>query len=376
MRVQAGEVAPRLQWRNDFLWAAAAIALVCGCGRSGPEPEDPQAVPVEVTVIAPGPVSETAVFTGILAGYRAVDVVSEAVGEIVSIRKDLGDRVEAGEVLAMVEKRVARENVNLAKAGIMAAEAAGEVARVDFGRDSTLFYEGTSSEAVFQRSRMALTAAEANLLSARASLELAERNLEETDIRSPFAGYVSRRDCELGSYVGPGLPVYRIVDIDSLRVRVGVSQAEVGRVGRGMKAQVTAEGLSNRVFEGRVRAVSPGADEVTRTFAADVVLANRPGLPLRDGMVVRVSLTLGRFEEALRIQREAVLRNGEGGYVFVVIDSTAHHRDLDLGALIDNQYLIAGGLTPGDRVVTVGMQNLRDGSRVSIETEHSGPGSE
>ncbi len=369
MKVQAGKATKRSRLGLALLWGGCATAVsLSACGRSVPPSDAPDAVPVEVTIITPGSVSETTVLTGILEGYRAVDVVSEVAGEVVSIHNDLGDRVEAGETLASVDKEVARESLNQAEAAVMGAEAAFEMARVNFQRDSTLFLDGTSSEAEYQRSRMATTAARAELRSARAGAALAERGLVKTDIRAPFAGYDSRRDCELGSYVSPGVPVYRVVDIDSLRLRLGVSQSEVGRVHPGMKARVTVEALGNRVFEGRVRAVSPEADERTRTFTVDVVLANASGHPLKDGMVVRVHLVLNTFEGVIRVPRESVLRNGEAGYVFVVVDSTARRRDLELGALIDNDYLITGGLHPGDRVVTVGMQNLRDGFPVSLDT--------
>ncbi len=368
MWVQAKEAVQGSRRGPALLWVGLAmIAGVSGCGRSAPQAEDREAVPVEVAVMVPASVSETTVLTGILEGYRAVDVVSEVSGEVIAIRKDLGDRVDSGEILASVDKKVARESLNQAEAAVMAAEAGYELSRVDFQRDSTLFFDGTSSEAAYQRGRMAMTAARAELRSARAGAELAERWLVETDIRSPFAGIVSRRDCERGSFVSPGLPVYRVVDIDSLRLRLGVSQSEVARVHPGMKTRITVEALGHRVFEGRVRAVSPEADERTRTFTVEVVLANPAGHPLKDGMVVRVKLVLNTFDGAIRVPREAVLRNGDGGYVFVVADSIARRRNLELGALIDNGYLITGGLSPGDRVVTVGMQNLRDGFPVSLD---------
>jgi membrane fusion protein (multidrug efflux system) len=372
---RSGKVIPRqgvFLAAGVCLWGLMVLSIffVGGCSRSAPPPEEQTVVPVEVTVLAPRSLSETAVLTGVLEASRAVDVVSEVSGEVISIRKDLGDGVSRADILASVDKKIPRENLNQADAMLMAADAAYKVAQVDFQRDSTLFADGTSSQAIYEKSRLALTAAEAELLSARASRELAARRLADTDIRAPFAGYISRRDCEIGSYVAPGMPTFRVVDIDSLRLRLGVSQANLTRLKPGMTVRITAEALGDRVFEGRIRAVSPEADEMTRTFTVEVILANPEGNPLRDGLVVRATLVLDTHSDVLAVPREAILRQGAGAYVFVVEDSLAARRNIRLGALIDNHYVVDDGLVLGDHVVTVGMQNLRDGIRVLVESLH------
>jgi len=359
------------------LWGGVlgAMALGClvvgGCGREAPPPEGRSAVPVEVLVVTPDSLSETTVLTGLLKAYRSVDIVSEVSGGITSIRRDLGDRVSGGEILATVDKKVPRETLNQAEAALMAARAGYEVARVDFQRDSTLHTTGASSPSIYEKSRLAMTAAQADLRSARAGRELAARHLEDTDIRAPFDGYVSRRACEIGGYVAPGVAVFRVVDIDSLRLRLGVSQADVARLRPGANVHISIDALGGRSFSGRVRAISPEADEMTRTFAVDVVLANPAGQPLRDGLVVRATLALDTRRNVLAVPREAVLRQSGGGFVFVVEDSVAHRREVRLGPMINDHYVVEGGLIPGDHVVSVGAQNLRDGSRVQVETVHT-----
>jgi RND family efflux transporter MFP subunit len=356
-----------------------ALLAPLGCGKSDSAEGELSATPVEVQIVAPESLSETSVLTGVLEAYRAVAVVCEVSGEIVSVRKDLGDHVSKGEILASVDKKVPRENLNQAEAALMAAKAAQEVARVDFSRDSTLFADGTISKAVFARSSLALTAAEAEFLAARAGRELAARQLANTEIRAPFSGDVSWRFAEIGGYVAPGMPAFRIVNIDSLRLRLGVSQSNMPRLRPGMEVRITSDALQNRVFDGHVRAVSPEADEMTRTFPVDVVLPNPKGHPLKDGLVVRASLVLDRHDGILAVPREAVLRQGELAFVFVIEDSLARRRDIHLGTLINNHYVVERGLAPGDQLVMVGMQNLRDGMPVFVETyrstpsEHEGP---
>lgn len=359
---------------GSLLLTLLAVVLCVGCSKPPETTESSPAVPVEVVVMQPEALHETAVLTGILAAYRVVDVVSEVTGTIESLHKDVGDRVRSEAILATVNKDVSRQSLRQAEAAQTAARARYLVAHSDFLRDSTLHTMGDISESAFEIGRMTWKAARADLKAADATRELAARQLRETDIRAPFAGYVSRREVELGSFVSPGMPLFRIVDMDSLRLILGVSQRNIPRVQCGMEVQVRAEAFGARLFHGRVRSVSPEADKATRTFPVEVILDNPEGHPLKDGMIVRAGLTLECLIDVIAVAREAVLRQGDREFVFVVEDSVSHRRDVRTGRMVAGRYIIEEGLRPGDRLVTVGLENLREGSRVLIETEHTGAG--
>ncbi|MCK4415093.1 MAG: efflux RND transporter periplasmic adaptor subunit [Candidatus Eisenbacteria sp.] len=362
-------------WRRDRSWHwlrtagfIFAVLLIAGC--SPPEPtNDEQAAPPPVEVIALHPCSlrETTVLTGVLDAYRAVDVVSEVSGKITHIHVDIGDRATAGGRLASIDKQVSQETYNQAAAAMIAAVARAHVAREDFVRDSTLHAGGDISQAAFDASSMARTTARADLQGARAARALAHRNLTEAEIRAPFAGYVSRRHCEVGTFVSLGMPLFRIVEIDSLRLLISVSQRNIGRIRPGSEVLMRVEAFPGEQFRGRIRSISPEADELTRTFPVEVILPNPPGAPLRDGLVARATLVLATHENALSVPREAVLRNGMGAYVYVISDSTAYRRPIRIGAQIKNRVVIEAGPAAGDTVAVIGVQNLRDSLRVRIE---------
>lgn len=220
---------------------------------------------------------------------------------------------------------------------------------------------------------MAYTAALAELKAARASRELAGRTLREADIRAPFAGVVSRRHVDVGAYLGPGMPAFRVVDVDSLRLVVNVAQHHVGRLTVGGSVWITVESMPGQRLAGTIRSIAPEADAMTRTFPVEVMVANPPGAPLRSGLIARVALVLGLRGESISVPREAVIRRTGANYVFVVTDSTAHQRLVTVGALIGNSYVIERGVNAGDLVVTAGVQNLHDGVPVVVEhTETSG----
>jgi RND family efflux transporter MFP subunit len=350
---------------------AILLGLTVGCQRAAPPPEEHAAVPVEVIVMIPDSLSATAVLSGVLKAFRAVDIVCEVSGEVIARHADVGDYVARNALLAQVDKLVPRENLNQAMGALLAAEARHEIARNDYVRDSTLHLSGDISASAHDNSRLAYAAARAELMSARAARELAARQLAETDIRTPFAGHVSRRYCDVGTYVSLGMPAFRVVDTDSLRLHLGVSQRNVVRLVPGSEVLITVDALGERTLRGRIRAISPEADELTRTFTVEVILANLTDHALRDGLVVRATLILDARRDVLAAPREAVLFEGGEGFVYVIDDSLASRRAVRLGSLIDGYYVVEAGLQAGDRLVVVGVQNLRDGVPIVIETVYT-----
>jgi RND family efflux transporter MFP subunit len=302
-----------------------------------------------------------------LDAYREVDVVSEVAGQITALHRDVGDLVSREGLLASVDKEMPRETLNQAEASLMAAEARFRLAREDYLRDSTLYANGDVAQAAYDAGHTAYRSALAELKATRAARELAARDLREADIRAPFPGAVSRRYCEIGSYVTPGMPLFRIVDIDSLRLVLNVSQRDVADVELGSEVIIAAETFGDRTFMGTIRSIAPEADEATRTFPVEVILANTPDGSLRDGLVVRATLPLNSLENAIALPREAVLKRTGGEFVFVVEDSLAHERAVTTGPLVEDHYVIEQGLQPGEWVVVSGMANLKDSSLVSVD---------
>ncbi|MCK4306452.1 MAG: efflux RND transporter periplasmic adaptor subunit, partial [Candidatus Eisenbacteria sp.] len=351
-----------------FLLIPLLAAILVGCGEPEKAEEEQTAVPVEVAVVRLDDLNECAILTGILDAYRAVDIVSEVTGTIESLHKDVGDRVNRRAILAIVEKDVPRENLRQAEASLMAARARNAVAHSDYGRDSTLYAAGDISESAFEIGRMNWQAALAEVKACTATLRLAERELRETEIRAPFAGYITRRQAEEGMFVSAGKPIFRLVDIDSLRLSLGISQRNIARVLPGKDVLVEVKALEDQVFRGYVRRMCPEADETTLTFAVEAVLENPPDHPLKDGMVVRATLTLEKLTNVIAVARETILRQAGREFVYVVEGGTAHSRDVRTGRMIGNVTIIKEGLVPGDSLVNIGMENLREGSQVVIES--------
>jgi len=350
--------------------AMLMIGVLTGCQQEAPMPEKQAAIPVEILPVAQSSLSETTVITGVLKAYRAVDVISETTGKTQAIHHDIGDRVAADDLLAAIDKEVARENLAQVDAQLLAAKARNEMAFNDFRRDSTLFANSDISTATYDNSRLTHQASVADLNSTLAARALAKRQLKETDIRAPFAGLISRRYCELGAYIAPGQPMFRMVDIDSLRLELGVAQRNVAHLAVDQIVNITCDALPGHNFTGRLRSISPEADQLTRTFGVEVILTNPVDQPLRDGLVVSATLVLDLRQDIITVPREAVLYQGGQGYVYIVENDQAQRRTVGIGPLIDGHFIIHEGLFPGDWVTVVGQHNLMPGLSVVIEKSH------
>ena len=183
---------------------------------------------------------------------------------------------------------------------------------------------------------------------------------EEGYITAPISGNVANIMVDVGSMVSPQSPVALVVEYSRVEVMFDMSENALGCVDKGSKVRVEIDALPDVPFTGTVSEVSPVIDPATRSVSAKAVIANAKKT-LKPGMTARVVLTLGARDDVLAIPRDALL----DGYLFVVKDSTASRRDVEVG-LIGNDYVErVKGLEAGEQVVVVGQQRLAGGEKVN-----------
>jgi len=276
-------------------------------------------------------------------------VAAEVAGRIVALEVPEGEAVAEGHVLARIEPDAYR------------AAAAERRARYRNARDrlrrvQRLHAEGVASEQALDDARSAYEAA-------RAALEESETRLRKTRIRAPFAGRVGLRQVSVGQYVEPGAAIVSLTRAAPLELRFGVPQrfAARAKVGQTVHAVV---GRCEARFEGRVTAIDPRVDPVTRTLRLEAKVPNPEGA-LAPGMAVRLRLVTGSIPEAVVVPQEAVVRQGTKHLVYVVDEEgAARQREVALGEFFVDGVHVREGVSAGERVVAAGQQKLRPGARV------------
>ncbi len=189
---------------------------------------------------------------------------------------------------------------------------------------------------------------------------------EKSPVDSPIDGVVGSVYVDVGSSVTPQTPVALVVCGEQVKVNVYVPEKYLPRIRPGRPARVFSDVYPNREFEGRIARVSPVLNQDNRAFMVEISVDNA-SRELKSGMFVRAHIPLERKQGVPLILKEAVQGRDEDTYVFVVDNGTARVRKVRLGLRSGAYYEAAEGLSPGESVVIMGQQRLRDGMAVSVE---------
>jgi multidrug efflux pump subunit AcrA (membrane-fusion protein) len=185
------------------------------------------------------------------------------------------------------------------------------------------------------------------------------------EVTSPLSGVLTRYFVDLGQDVTPATPVCEVADVSPIKVVVSVTEKDFPRVRLGLAARFDCDAYPGETFQGKVKNMSDAMDAATRQAEVEIEAVN-PQKKLKPGMFARVTLSLEPHPKAIVIPREALAETGETRYAFVVENGKARRRDVREGLRFEKEVEILGGLTEGEEVVTIGWQNLTDGTPVDV----------
>ena len=292
--------------------------------------------------------------SGRLAANREVVLAAEVGGVVAEYQAEVGDSVEKGQVLVLIDPMDYQLALNEAKAGMASAQAQLEAARNTYVRSKNLLPRKVISQESFERAEAEYKAARASVSRAKALVDIAEQRLAKTKITAPFSGLISARTVELGQTLAPGTPVMGVVDLAEMRVKVYVAERDYVDLDPADPVSVIVEAYSDRTFKGRIDLIGVKADPQTSTFAVEVLVDN-PELVLKAGLSARVKIVSKIIKDAILIPQSTVLYREDRREVFVVgEDNTAQTRRVTLGRNRDSDIEILDGLKPGDELIVMG----------------------
>lgn len=348
----------------------AAVFMFGGGGEKAAAPKagaEGQALPA-VTVIVPGRQDVAAVIsaTGSLAAQRDMPVgIPGEGGQVVRVLAEPGQWVGAGQVLAVIDRRVqSQESAQLA-AQIDVARADLNLAQANLERAQRLLPRGFVSRADIDRLTATRDAAAARVRVAQANLGASQARIGRLDIRAPTAGLILARNLEAGQVVSGGTPwVFRIAAGGQMEVRARLPQTDLARLSTGVPATVTPVG-SEQSYQGTVWQISPIIDPTNRQGEARVLVPyNRD---LRPGGFASVQINAGSTTAPL-LPESAVLTDDAGQYVMIVgNNNTVERRTVRVASVTDRGVVIAQGLSGNEAVVESAGAFLNPGERVRPE---------
>jgi RND family efflux transporter MFP subunit len=304
--------------------------------------------------------------TGTLAARREMPVGIAGEGGMVSrVLVEAGDRVQAGQTLATVERSVQVEQTNQTAAQVAAARADAAIASSNLERARALVGRGFISKADLDQKTATRDAAVARVKLAQAQLGEARARLGRLDVRAPTDGLVLTRSVEAGQIVGPTSgALFKIAERSELELLARLAEQDLARLSVGATAQVTPVG-SNRSFNGQIWQLSPVIDPTTRQGVARIALHYDPAL--RPGGFASTTIISGKTLAPV-LPESAVMSDDKGNFVYVIDrDSKVVRRDVKTGQVSDMGIAIVSGLDGRERVVFSAGAFLSPGDKVVPE---------
>ncbi len=300
---------------------------------------------------------------GSIAAWQEAIIGSEAAGlRLTEVRVNVGDRVSQGQVLAVFALESVQAEVAQTRASVLEAEANALDAAGNAAKARTLQASGALSEQQINQYLTLEKTAQARLEVARATLTVQQVRLKQTQLLAPDSGVISARSATVGSVVGSGTELFRMIRGGRLEWRAEVTSAELGRIKPGDKAAVLA--ASGTQVEGRVRMVAPTVDPTTRTALVYVDLP--ANAELKAGMYAKGDFALGTSDTLTLQQQALVLRDGFTYALRVDASNKVSQIKLKTGRRVGDAVEILQGAKAGENYVSSGAAFLADGDTVKV----------
>ena len=339
-----------------------AALLLAGCSRNDAPPEDIR--PVRALTLATGTVGSTAEFSGDVRP-RYESRLGFRVGGKISARKvDVGTVVKKGQVLMQLDPRDLRLGQAQAQANLRAAQTNYDLARADLKRYQDLRSQNFVAQAVLDQKLAAAHSAQASVEAARAASREQANQTGYANLESDTDGVVTGIDAEVGQVVQAGTPVARVARTDEKEVVIGVPEDQVDELRQVSAVKVKLWADPDRSIPGKIREISPVADPATRTYTVKVAIPARDDIRL--GMTAVVQLSHAGTGAAIKVPLSALYQNKGATSVWVIENGTVHLVPVQVGGVAGNDVLLAGGVKPGQTIVTAGVNLLKPGQKVKV----------
>ncbi|ENO1846549.1 efflux RND transporter periplasmic adaptor subunit [Vibrio vulnificus] len=358
-----------------------ASALLAGCEDKALQQRNtmaPLVVTQEVLMLDYQPSNA---YIGRVEAVEDTNITAQVSGYLKARHFEEGQLVEKGALLYTIEPSSFEAQVASAKASLAQAKASLKKAELDHQRGKNLLPRGSISQSEFDALTAGLLGAQAQLEAANAQLKLADVNLSYTQIRAPFSGRISDSKVSTGDLVSPSSGILTtLVSLDPIHTAFSISERERLALGierikgdgstpsAGVEVQLQLENGKEYPHLGRLDYLGNRIDTKTGTIALRAVVAN-PDHQLLPGQHIKVNLREKQAKSVVVVPRRAVQTDLEGHFVMVMTQGeVAERRNVSLDAQVEQGVVIREGLTQDDVVITQGLQRVRNGMQVRVQT--------
>jgi RND family efflux transporter MFP subunit len=348
---------------------------------------------VQTKIVQLETIKNIAQFSTTVAGEEETIISPKMMGHITKIKKEAGDKIYKGEVLATIDGSEVWAQVGAAQDGVNSLKKMTDDTddyydqTVDEAKEALKTAEKTykafkntnptdeekdiakqsvkqAEEAVRSAKRMRdlqNRSAETQLISAEGQLKMAHSQARNTTLRAPYAGIITSQLANLGSLVSPGQAVFTVAKSEKKEVNISVASQIARDLVVDQIVEIEVDGIADKIT-GRIISISPLADSVSRKSAVKIGIEN--GENLRLGDFARVLIQTDIKQNVIVVPVKSILKEYYDNFVFVDNDGVAEKRKVEVGITEDDKVEIKSGLSVGEMVITEGQFYLQDGDLV------------
>ncbi len=288
-------------------------------------------------------------YLGTFEPTRHNTIGSDAAGKVIKIGFDEGDKLSKGSFLIKLDDELLELQLENALINL-------ESQKNDDARNANLLKDNIITGVQYEKTKLALRSAEAQV-------KQMKRQLQNSSIKAPFAGIVTKKMVDLGSFIGMGTPILELTDISSLKLNISVPERDVLKFNKGQNVTVFADVYQNIPFKGKVTSIAVKAD-ASHNFKIEITTPNSSKNPLMAGMYGSVKLENSTAIEALSLPRKALIGSTKKPQVFLVKNGKAILTNFTSGTSDAEFIEIVDGLSKNDQIIIKGQINVQNKSNV------------
>lgn len=379
--------------RSRNIWVAVGVAVVALILYLALRPKQEEDTDGELPTVITSKVTADDVriygeYVGRIGAQQFVEVRARVEGYLEKMLFKEGSYIQKGQTLFVIDPTIYRARANRAAAQLNKAKSVAVKAKRDLDRIRPLYEANAASQLDLDNAVAAYEGAMADVAVCEADLTQAQLTLDYTTVKSPISGYISQRNADIGTLVGPQAKSLLATVVKSDTVRIDFSMTALDYLksksrnvtlgseddSREWDPYVTVTLADGMVypFHGAVDFADPQVDPKTGTFSVRAEMPN-PDRILLPGEYTKVKLLMDVRDSALTVPSKALTIDKGAAFIFVVRpDSVVEKRFIETGPEIDNSIIVERGLAPDERIVVEGFHKLRHGAKVKPSPEDSG----
>ena len=333
-----------------YIAVATMLLLVASCAKK--EEAEPVAkkntdldtIPVQVSKVELKEIALTKSFSGTLEGEEQANIVAKLPERIVAVKVKVGEIVKSGQMIIALDKTGATSQYYQAEAAFLNA-------KKDLDRMEALYKEGAISQQLLDGASTGFSIAKANFDAVKSSVELT----------SPISGVVTAVNANIGNLAAVGMPLVTVAKINSMKIILNVGEGDLAHFSIGQPIKVYSQIKPGIIRNGRISQSAKSAEVASRTFEVKGVFPNTSDRWFKPGMFCSADVELKSQKGSMVVPSKAISITEKGSGVYVIENKRAHFKLVTQGISNDVFTEILGGLKEGETIVTVGMNNLKEG---------------